>query len=216
MMLPIYLYLLLSYFGYIAIPTQISPKYETDNDSYWITSSQFKPSRGSTYGGIKRHKSMYFELQFTFHGKTNNQWESILRIGEYGNGTDPGCDEHGNRYPGLFILPSKSKPELQISLSDKTECWFVIEKHYPLQIGLLYHLIIEYNQTYSTVNISATNTATNTIIEPFHLISNRSRTNDDSLLEKFMDIIISDPLTNPANVTISYLHIISYNDSFPV
>lgn len=209
----LYLYLVLSYFVHISTPISSSPKYDTDNDSYWISSSQFKPSQGSTYGGIKRHKSMYFETKFIFHGKTIDDYESIIRIGEYGSGTDYGCDEHGNRYPGLFI--GRFQPQLQVSISDLTECWYVVEKHYDLEIGILYHLIIEYNQTYATINISAINPNTNIIIEPYQIIASRSRTNDDSQLEKFMDVIISDPLTTPANVTITYLHVISYNDTIP-
>eukprot|EP01084_Bolivina_argentea_P118182 209739_1 len=182
-------------------------KYETDNDTYWMSTSLFTPIRGARYGGVKRRKSMYFSLNFQYYGKTTwDNWENILRIGNYGNANSYDCD------PSLFILPSKNG--LQISLSNKGDCWFVIEKNYNLIQNVIYNLIIEYNQTYSTISTSTYNATTGQIIEPLHFISNTSRTNDNTSLGKFMDVIISDPLSVPANVLLSDIVIISYDETF--
>eukprot|EP01083_Nonionella_stella_P034532 94522_1 len=196
----------------------IPNRYETDNDHYWKSTSYFTPIRGQTYGVIRRRKSMYFALKFVFYGKTSwGEWENILRIGEYGNGSNFGCTEHGNRFPALTILPSNNG--LQISLSEPYDCWSVIEENYILKRNVIYNLIINYNQTHSTISVSKVNVTNNDVIQPPHLISNQTRTDvDDSLLGTFMDIIISDPLTKPAHVKIFDMMIVSYDDvlQFPV
>eukprot|EP01084_Bolivina_argentea_P181630 313655_1 len=214
----LHLILLLFIYSLFQIPISTSPsnQYETDNDTYWKSISSFRPSPGATYERLKRRKSMYFALKFEFYGKTaHNTWENILRIGDYGTATSYDCDEHGNRYPALFILPSNNG--LQISLSDESDCWFVIESNYHLIQNIIYSLIIQYNETHSSVEISTYNATTNQIIKPLHLISNTSRTNDNTLLGKYMDIIISDPLATPANVLLWDIIIISYDNilTFP-
>ena len=209
--------------------TNASYAYDTDNDTYWRSLSYFTPLRGSRYGTITRRKSMYFAVSFQSFGKTQwGEWENLIRslllnlnyvtyildsnrVGEFGNGNDSGCNEHGRRFPGLFILPNRNS--LQISLSDLTECWYVIEKNLNIDEDIIYNIIINYNQTHSTISLSTNNATNNELIESEHLISNTSRTNDDSLLNQTMDIIISDPLTDAANVQLFNILILSYDDT---
>ena len=106
------------------ITSSATSQYLTDYDTYWQSLSSFTPIRGAKYGGIKRHKSMRFEIKFLFHGKVKlKECQNIVRIGEYGNGNNTGCTEHRGRYHGLFILQSKS--QLQISLSNISDCFHV-------------------------------------------------------------------------------------------
>ena len=86
-----------------------------------------------------------------------------------------------------------------------------IEKYYDLTTNIIYHFIIDYNQTFVSISVSEINATNHEIIQPQHIISSSSRYNDDSLLDEFMDIIISDPLTVAANVTILDLNIYSYD-----
>eukprot|EP01084_Bolivina_argentea_P034895 64636_1 len=180
-------------------------KYESDGITYWKLLNTLSPITGYKYGKIQLKHKMYLKTVFTFNSKyDDNTWTNMFRIGTYGNETE--CWHHGSRYPAFFIHGNK----LVIGLSNNGSCWSA-QIFFYLTNNITYSIEMIYNLYNVSVTVNYSNIINQIIYDgPRFNITNIVA--DYSILNTFVDVIISDPINPPANIEISELLIISYDD----
>jgi len=185
---------------------QITNEFDGDGDSYWVSTSRFDPMKNAVYGSITLKKSFYMKFDLTWHGLTreaaNRDYEGIMRIGNPSSVVKD-CSGHATRYPALYL--DRDRKSIQFSLSNDIDCWGVGLLNVSLtdlQIDSVYTLIIQYNQSW--VYIQAND----------DILYNQARigSTPDDMLYSTASIMLSDGLDPPADVTLSDMLILSYDD----
>merc|ERR1719330_397186 len=186
--------------------SQITNEYDSDGDSYWVSTSRFDPMKNAAYGTITLKKSFYMKFDLTWHGLTreaaNRDYEGILRISNPSSVVKD-CSGHATRYPALYL--DRDRKSIQFSLSNDIDCWGVGLLNVSLtdlQIDSVYTLIIQYNESW--VYIQAND----------QILYNEERigSTPDDMLYSTASIMLSDGLDAPADVTLSDMLILSYDD----
>jgi len=185
---------------------QITNEYDGDGDSYWVSTSRFDPMKNAAYGTITLKKSFYMKMDLTWHGLTreaaNRDYEGIMRIGNPSSVVRD-CSGHATRYPALYL--DRNRKAIQFSLSNDIDCWGVGLLNVSLtdlQIDSVYTLIVQYNASW--IYIQAND----------QILYNEQRlgSTPDDMLYSTASVMISDGLDSPADVTLSDILILSYDD----
>jgi len=186
--------------------TQITNEYDGDGDSYWVSTSRFDPMKNAAYGTITLKQSFYMKMDLTWHGLTreaaNRDYEGIMRIGNPSSVVKD-CSGHATRYPALYL--DRDRKAIQFSLSNDIDCWGVGLLNVSLtdlQIDSVYTLIVQYNASW--VYIQAND----------QILYNAERigSTPDDMLYSTASVMMSDGLDSPADVTLSDILILSYDD----
>eukprot|EP01084_Bolivina_argentea_P170415 295313_1 len=178
--------------------------FSSDGSSFWRSSSVFHPIQNHQYGKIKVKKSFYMKFDLIWHGfstNSNRPYESILRIGIPSTNVAD-CNGHATRYPALYL--DKNAKALQFSISDHIDCWGVglLNASYNLKINTLYTIKLHYNSSWVRIQINDDILYNNK--RPGHTPSD--------ILYKTVSVMFSDSLDPAANVTLSNIIILSYDN----
>ena len=169
--------------------------FETDNKTYWRSTSLFKPISSRSYGLIEIGSGMHMEFKIIYHGRsTINKWENIFRIG-YKSDNGNNCYHGGSRFPSFWIVSTMGT--FDFSISDQDNCFRSYTQYQQLR-NIEYSIIIDYNQTWIYIQIN----------DEIHINQSRQFGISQDLIGTFAHIWFSTDLHQttqviaPANVTI--------------
>ena len=187
-----------------------------DDDSWWYSTDDIKPTDSTIYGQLKLRDSMYMAFDIVNWVTGANQLENIFRIGFSANISDQ-CDGKGSRYPALYKGPNDNY--FHFAVSEATNCYAEptnSQSYYQtMRTGSRFSVIINYNESRVTVQMRYGSYPMWT-----HIDTSRSGTNPSyfgSIVSIFIgtDHVSGHSPEGIADVTLSNMFIVSYwqNDS---
>jgi len=186
---------------------QITNEFTGDGDSYWVSLSRFDPMKNAAYGTLTIKKSFYMKMDVTWHGLTreaaDRDFEGILRIGSRSSAIRD-CSGHATRFPALYL--DRTRRAIQFSLSNDIDCWGVglLNVSLPdLERDTVYTLVVAYNASW--VHIEANDLVL--------FDGERLGSTPDAMLYSTASVLLSDGLDPPADVTLSNIVIMAYDDT---
>eukprot|EP01084_Bolivina_argentea_P070419 128005_1 len=195
------------YLSYISNISSLNT-YDTNNITWWRSTSDFIPIRSTHYGTLQLRDALYMEFEIIFNGPiaSTNIWKNIFRVG-FKSPFGGGCYEHYSRYPSLWLTPNDNK--FHFSVSDTSSCgkfWY----NKPDAISeTKYHIIIHYNNSHILISLN----------NNIYINEARAPTQSDLIGLTMYVWISTDEFSGPiptVNATMSNINIISYwyNESF--
>eukprot|EP01084_Bolivina_argentea_P034521 63904_1 len=126
-------------------------QYEMVNDSFWRSTSNFRPISSTQYGTIQLLHSLRMEFKLRFHSRNDySTWQNIFRIGYKSRNNS--CHGYGSRYPSLWFTPRHNN--LNLGISQQGNCHYGPWKSYPIHNNQTYLITIQFNDTWIQMNVN--------------------------------------------------------------
>eukprot|EP01084_Bolivina_argentea_P044746 82324_1 len=169
-----------------------SNTYEKLNDSYWRSTSDFKPIPSSSYGNIQLLESLRMEFKLIFYDRSDyTSWQNIFRIGYISNNN--GCYGYGSRYPSLWLAPDTdhNSNHLNLGISQPSNCHYGPWPNFAIKKHKIYTIIIQFNDTWVYMKIN----------DHIHINEKRQEPTLNTIHNQYLNIWISTDTTNDIQLT---------------